>query len=99
MFLQICFPNIFTQVGILTVQFLEDRFFFLKKYIIAIKSEETGLNRQLKDAVSLATKILKYPLNSKTLQKKWKKHLLCSHSPVSCMLKPSFAITGIHTDK
>lgn len=73
MFLQICFPNIFTQVGILTVQFLEDRFFFLKKYIIAIKSEETGLNRQLKDAVSLATKILKYPLNSKTLQKKKEK--------------------------
>lgn len=82
MFLQIHFPNIFTQVGMLTVPYLEDReVFSLKKYVIVIKSEETSLKIELKGAVSLATKILRYPLNSKTLQKLEKASTVFTFSP------------------
>lgn len=81
MFLQINFPNIFAQAGMLTALYLEDGFSFLKKYLIAIKSEETGLKIELKDAVSLATKILRYLPNSNTSQKLEKPSTVFTFAP------------------
>lgn len=80
-FLQIHFPNIFIQVEMLTILYLEDRFFFLNKYVIAIKSEETGVKIEPKDAVSLATKILRYLPNFKTSQKLEKASTVLTFSP------------------
>lgn len=52
---------------------------------------------ELKDVVSVATKILRYLPNSDTSQI-LKKSLLCSHFPLPCILKPCFVIMHIHTE-
>lgn len=64
----------------LTVLYLEDRF-FPQEICNSKKIRKDSLKIELKDAVSLATKILRYPLNSKNLQKLDKAPFVRAFSP------------------